>query len=491
MKVLLVNPRAKFNARAVAIPLGLIAIASYLQAKGHTIKLLDRSVHEYDVIRETEIFKPDVVGFSVIGHKSLPDAVTFSKKLNKIGINVAWGGPFAACMAENFLQNGYAEYIFTGEGELAWAEFLEALDGKRKMEEIYGLAYLDKGAYHFLGQHPLADLAEFPQMNFSLVNPSDYFQKSFGCERMLHICSAKGCPNHCTFCYNQSFNLSCYRKRPLNQVMNEIEFLVKNFSMDGIYFTDELWANTREEMHEYCSTFIDSGLNFVWGCQTTIGRFTKADYKLMYEAGCRWIFFGIESGSEMLLKKLGKNINLDEVEEDISNCVDCSIIPIAAFMIGIPMETEDDLKATVRLANRMPSSYYSVNFFYPVPGSVLFNNLIRDNKITLPKNGMALFNERPVEKIKKNISSVKPLDLNVIRACYMWRSFVGSGVQIHEKQSKLFFAKKTVAEALKSTLHHGAVNFFVQSLYSGMEFLNTVFYAFCFPKIRKKYGLDK
>lgn len=491
VRVMLINPNTKFNARSVSIPLGLISIATYLKTLGHDIILLDRSVKKIDISKEVDNFKPDVAGVSVIGHKSLPDSVYVSEILRNKGVTVAWGGPLASCIAEFVLDKGYAEYVFTGEGEIAWEDFLNAIMNKTSISSVDGVMYLENGSYHFNKQHALADLSLLPEMDFSFVNPSDYFQKTFGCNKMLHICASKGCPNHCIFCYNKDFNLSCYRKRPLEQVMNEIRYLVENFGMDGVYFTDELWANSREEMIEYCNAFKNSGLNFVWGCQTTIGRFTQEDYMLMYESGCRWIFFGIESGSESLLKKLGKTIVFDKIESSIKHCTDAGINSIAAFILGLPQENEEDLMATVELANRIESSYYSVNFFYPVPKSVLYKKLESENIFRSPEDPKKLFSQRPVEKLLKGISKVRPLELKVIRSYYMWQSFIGSNVKPSENQSKLFFAKKTIIEAIESTLHHGFVNFFVQVFYSGREFLTAVFYAFCFPSVRKKYNLYK
>ena len=491
MRVMLINPETKYNARSVSIPLGLISIATYLKTLGHEVLLLDRTVNKIDMPSEIAKFKPEVAGISVIGHKSMPDAVKISELCKKEGIPVAWGGPLASCISDTILKNGYADYVFTGEGELAWEDFLKALEIGSDISKINGITYIKDNKIHYNGQHRLADLSTLPAMDFTMVNPPDYFQKTFGCERMLHVCSAKGCPNHCTFCYNRDFNLSQYRKRPLSQVMEEIRYLVENCSMDGIYFTDELWANSKEEMLEYCKAFKDSGLNFVWGCQTTAGRFTKEDYKLMYDCGCRWIFFGIESGSKEFLKKLGKTIDFDKIEETFEYCYDAGIVSIAAFMLGLPQETEEDLKATVALANRIKASYYSVNFFYPVPKSVLCRKMEAETNFRLPEESKKLFSQRPVEKLQKGISSIRPLDLKVIRSYYMWQSFTGSNAKADENQSKFFFAKKTIIEALESMLHHGFVNFFVQAFYSGREFLNAVFYAFCFPSVRKKYGLYK
>jgi len=305
---------------------------------------------------------------------------------------------------------------------------------------------------------------------------------------MLHVCAAKGCPNHCIYCYNQDFNLCAYRKRPLEQVMHEITYLVEQCGMDGIYFTDEMWAKSREEVHEYCHAFIDSGLDFVWGCQTVIGRFTKEDYQLMYDAGCRWLFFGVETGSVSLLRKLGKPIDLDIVASNINNCSESGIISIAGFMVGIPMETVEDLKKTVKLAQAIKPTFYNMNYFYPLPRTVLFDRLIRNGKIASFEKGMKYFMDRPTEKLKP-LTDIPALDVKVVRSYFMWRSFVCSNVKADKPQKKFFFMKKTIVEAIESTLHHGIVNYFIQLFYSVREITSIMFYRFFFPRILKKYGI--
>lgn len=489
MRILFINPETNNNARNSGIPLGLIAIASYLIPLGHKVKIVDRSVKRTNVIKEAKNYKPDIIGISVIGQKSVSDSIMLSKKLHAMNIKVAWGGPFAACMATSIIKSGFVDFVFSGEGELAWAELLEALDGKRNIKDVDGIYSVSNGKINYNGMHSLGDLSMFPQMDFSLVNPSDYFQESFGCKKMLHICSAKGCPNHCTFCYNPTFNLSVYRKRPIEQVFNEISYLYENYSLDGIYFTDELWADTEEELIQFCNEFIKRKYNIAWGCQTTAGRFSKENYQLMYEAGCRWLFFGVESGSTDMLKKMAKNNNLTEVKKAVEYCNDIGIVTICGFIIGVPYETEEDLKKTVEFAENIPASYFNMNYYGPLPGSAMCNKLESEGRYKEITDINKLKKIRYVEVLQSELCDVKPLEIKVIRNYFMWKSLVGSGLKKNNSDEAIKFFFKVVKEAIGSMFNHGLKNFFSQFIYDANQFLTILFYKLCFPSIRKKYNL--
>lgn len=405
---------------------------------------------------------------------------------------MAWGGPFAACIPELVLKGGFADYVFSGEGELSWAELLDALSAEsgKMPDEIYGLYCIKDGALHYNGMHPLGDLSEFPVMNFSHVDPPAYFQEYFGCKRMLHICSAKGCPNHCTFCYNPLFNLSTYRKRPLEQVFAEIEYLKNEYGMDGIYFTDELWAQTSEDLREFCGEFISRGLSDIhWGCQTTPGRFSGEEYQLMYDAGCRWLFLGVETGSSAMLKKAGKIVDYDATRKVIEDCREIGIMTICAFMLGLPGETEETLKQTVSLALELPASYYNFNYYYPLPGSPMCEKLRKEGTFVLPDTPNRIFRQRGVEKLQKCLCEAPSVDLNVVRNYFMWQSLIGSGAQNVDSEAAWKFFVKVVDEAVRSMFKHGFLNFVSQFFYDAREVLTIVFYAFCFPSIKRKYGI--
>ena len=124
----------------------------------------------------------------------------------------------------------------------------------------------------------------------------------------------------------------------------------------------------------------------------------------MYDAGCRWLMFGIESGCREILKCVKKGINYKNIEQTCSDCADTGIVVRAGFIIGFPGETENNLKETAALAMRLKTSQVSINYYTIVPDSEAYEQLLRDGTIRLPQNLQAFVEKHSFDKLN-NICS--------------------------------------------------------------------------------------
>ena len=298
MKVLLVNPSTGYYTRALFNPLGLVAIGSYLRSVGHEVKLEDRCIHKEKFEKILDEFHPDLVGVSVMSGRTLKDAAKVSKIAKKRGLPVSWGGAMASMQPDILLKEVYVDTIIFSEGEYTFQELIETLQGKRSLSTVKGLFYKENGKIIKNGPRPFADLGDFPISDFSLIDVEKYMQPYLGCKRMMYLYSSKGCPCNCAFCSNPVFHRSCHRTRPNEIVISEIKYLIENYGLDGVYFSDELWVTKRSDMLDFCRRVKEEDLHFHFGIQTRIGLFTREDFQILYESGCRWALFGIESGSK-------------------------------------------------------------------------------------------------------------------------------------------------------------------------------------------------
>lgn len=488
MKVLLVNPQPKHFFKSTTCPLGLLSIATYLNKKNHTVIINDRGIKK-DYKKTISEFKPDIIGISVISNKSITEAMVFSKIAREHNIPVVWGGPLVSIIPETAIKSGLVDYIIIGEGEITWAELLEALKNKTAINKVDGLVFSQDGEIRRTGDRAFANPAELPVIDWSLIKPSEYFQRLLAAKKMLYIYSAKGCPEQCTFCFNKEFNRCTYRKRPFDYCIQEIAYLTEHTDMDGVHFADELWCRNRKEMVANCDQIKNSGLDFVWGCNARIGIYSKEDFAYMFEAGCRWIFFGVESGSERIHLEIKKRIPLDKVEETVNNCVGEGIAVVTSFIVGLPGETEEDIKKTIALAKRIPEAMYDFNLYFPIPGSEMCDKLIAAGLYKLPEALEEFAEILPTEKMQTNFSEIPVKELKVIRAYFMWSSF--SRKTISADSGRYNITKKAVADAVKGLFGHGVIGFVQSFIFNARVFLDIVFSLKCHPKIRKKYGLYK
>lgn len=489
MKVLFINPSTARYTRSVSVPLGLLSIASYLESKGHEVKIYDRTVDKTKAEKVFSDFAPGLVGISVMSYKSIKDALYLADLINDMSIPVFVGGPLPSVLVKQTLKHKSIKGVSLGEGEETWAELAAAYEeSSPNLNTIKGIAFNDSdGEVVYTEERDFVNLADLPALNWELLNVPKYFQTSYGCEKMLYLYAAKGCPYSCTFCYNKNFHKCVYRKRPLEVLLDEISHLVRTYGMDGVYFADELWCRNRKEMYDICEKLKSLNLDFVWGCQTRIGLFEEEDFSYMYKCGCRWIFFGIESGSKAVLERINKKIRYDKIAETFKACRKANIACIGSFIAGFPDETEDELRETVALINRLDTSLINMNYLALIPGSEIYNSLVAKGKYIEETTLEEFTKKSPMERIEYNYSQIPDKDIKVVRAHYMWRSFTASDVPGTKRYG---FARKVITDALKSVKTGEIVGFVVSTFTAGMEFLKIMYYANFFPAIKKKYKIN-
>lgn len=489
MKVILVNPEPKKYTRARCAPLGILSIGSYLQSKGHRVKILNRAISSTDIGKELDDFKPDFIGCSLLSVMAVNDSLIVSREAKKRGVCVVWGGPYVSASPEMILQLDCIDFISLGEGEATWLELVETAEKNGNLHSIKGLAYKKDGKVIKTPAREFMDISSLPPIDYSLIDVRKTFYKNYDYDGIMGMYISKGCNSHCTFCYNQDFYSSCRRTRNVDLFIEEAKLLKERYGMRAIAFTDELFGYNKETLREICKAMIEAKLNLHWGAMTRIGIFDREDFQLMYDAGCRWLEFGVESGSKKVLSAMKKGVNPERVEIDLKNCKDCGIITLCYFIVGFPGESEEDLKATCELANKISYTKFVCSYYSPLPGSEMFKKVVSEGQYTPPKKIQDALRTKIFYSPKPNLSYVKTLDLKVIRSHILWRSFTKKQF-IEGGKWDYSVAKKDILDVLKSLRGHGFKNGVEQFFASAYEFLDIFFYANFFPHIIKKYGLD-
>ena len=477
------------NVEPPAAPLGLLSIATHLQNNNHEVKIDDRSFKAGNIKKRLLEFKPDIIGLSVFSSKSIKDALNVSRTAKELSITVVWGGTLPSAIPDIVLKEDCVDIVCIGEGEFTWAELLQVLENNKPLDTINGIAFKDDGLYIKTADRKFSDPNEWPIINWSFVDVSKYLCSYNDCQRMMWVYSAKGCPGSCTFCYNKHFHKCAYRKRPIEHVFSEINDLVTNYNADGVYFADEVWCLSRAEMKEKCDKIKATGLDFVWGCQLKVGILDLEDYEYMYQSGCRWIFFGIESGSPERLKKIKKGISLDDVEQTMKYCSQANIAAWTAFILGFPDETPEEIKQTAALAKKIsPYSVHLCNYFMPVIGSELYYQLLEQGRLK-PIESIKDLKSYSFDAVGDNFSNISTRELKVIRSYITWWSFTKN--HPHRGRTRFGFALSAISNLLKGLKNKGRRQIFAATLYPIFEFSGYIFNMMFFPRIKKKYELGK
>jgi radical SAM superfamily enzyme YgiQ (UPF0313 family) len=263
------------------------------------------------------------------------------------------------------------DYCIRGEGE---ETLFELVDGK-KPPKILGLSYREDGrVVHNPPRPPIQDLDTLPQPAYHLL-PMDRYHPALGSYKRLPAISmmaTRGCPGRCTFCYGDMFGRRI-RSRSPNKLIEDIRYLVERYGIREVQFYDDTFTSVRRNVLEFSTLLLKDGLNLSWSSFARVDTVDKEMLKVMKEAGCHQILYGIESGDEGILKNINKGTTLDEAREAVRLTKEAGIEVRAAFMLGSPGETEESIKRTMRFAVELEPDLAIFNITTPYPGTRMFS----------------------------------------------------------------------------------------------------------------------
>lgn len=382
LDILLINPNFSKNAdlaEGIIPPLGLCYIAAYLKQQGLKTKIIDANalrLTDYQLMSFIEQEEPMTIGISATT-PSIVNAYQLANEIKKnfSQIKIILGGPHATTLPEKTLaENQNIDFTVRGEGEITTFNFLRALKEGTPLAGVKGIAWR-QGDKIILNepQAAIADLNFLPEPDRSDLPINKYIPSSkwFNRSPFMTVMTSRGCPNNCIFC-SSIFGRATRFRSPQN-VLAEIKNLISDFGIKEIIFYDDTFTLNKSRIHELCDLFIQNKLDITWGCLSRVDRVDEELLKKMKKAGCHLMCYGIESGSEEMLKVMRKNINLRQAEEAIRQTKKAGINTSASFVFGVPGETKETMQKTIDFSlkiNLLFAQFYRV---IPYPGTDLFN----------------------------------------------------------------------------------------------------------------------
>jgi len=205
-------------------------------------------------------------------------------------------------------------------------------------------------------------------------NPAIYWDAFCQHRPVIQLQSSRGCVYRCYFClWNQAvYNNGKYRVFSTIRTCNEIQESINKYGAKEVYFDDEDFTIDKEHLISICEEILKRNLKIKWSCMGNIENLSEDIVKTMAKSGCVGIKFGVESGSEKILKKIGKPIDLKKVKEVVCYCLKHGIKTQATFSIGLLGETKEDIKRTVRFSHELDTDSIQVSIAMPYPGTEFF-----------------------------------------------------------------------------------------------------------------------
>lgn len=375
MRISLIRPR---SGNAPDPPLGLLSLTANLQPLGHVIQVMDPDPSDIYVMDRLEAFRPDLVGMSLLTTQVARGLQLQSQIKSRIpAAKTVGGGIHPTALPEWTLKKFGFDFVVVGEGERTFPDAIEALESHRCLDNVPGIAMLRDGILLRTAPRPLIEpLDALPFPDRSAVQFDRYLRPPGNIRGKLlwrgtSIIASRGCPFGCIFCSSKGIFGSIVRRRSVDHVMKEIELLIRQYKIDGIWFLDDTLLEDRDWLLDLCKGMHRTGLP--WGCQAHVRRADEGLFREMRRHGCLQLEFGVESGSPRMLRRLRKGSDLDDIRRAFAICRRVGLRTLANFMIGIPDETLDDAKASLKLAREIRPDHVVVTFTTPLPGSVLFD----------------------------------------------------------------------------------------------------------------------
>jgi radical SAM superfamily enzyme YgiQ (UPF0313 family) len=397
MRVLLVNPPSENmittnipsvvdEERGFNPPLGLLYVAGYAKANtSHEILVLDCQAEEIpqeEVEERIRKIKPDVVGiqaltFTVIDARMVAQA---AKRANP-KCKVVMGGPHVHIFARETLAIPEVDFAIKGEGELAFAQLLGALEGFITLDKVYGLAYRDPTTDQIKDNPPappVEDLDHLPYPARELTRIEKYYSILAKHNPITTMFTSRGCPYRCLFCDRPIMGRR-FRSHSASCVVDEMEACVK-MGIREFFIYDDTFNVNRKRVFEICGEIKQRKLKITFDIRARADRMDEEMLKELSSAGCDRIHYGVESGNEEVLETLQKDLDLDQVRQVFKDTRKQGMKTLAYFMIGNPGETREMALKTIRFAKELDPDFVHFSVLTPFPATAIYYKALKEGR---------------------------------------------------------------------------------------------------------------
>jgi len=361
--------------QGVLPPLGLAYIASALEEAGHEVDLIDAialCLSREEVSKRIEQFDPELVGITAMTptfHGAL-EAARIAKTHNR---KTLIGGVHMSIYAEETLSYQEVDFGIVGEGEETIVELCSALNEGRDYSSIEGLCYKQDDGLIKVGRARIVqDLTKLPMPSYHLL-PMGKYSSIIGMKPVSTMMGSRGCPYKCGFCFKTPSDKK-YRTRSAENIVDEIEYLIKNYKVREVMFYDDIMP--KAYARDLSNEIIKRNIKINWQTPQRVNLVNPKLLKLMAKAGCHILRFGVEQGDPDMMQLVEKKTTIDQVRLSFQAANDAGIKTFAYFIIGYTGETKRTMQATIDLAIDLNPTYVMFTKAVPLPQTPLMTQSV-------------------------------------------------------------------------------------------------------------------
>ena len=355
-----------------APPLGIFILKAYLDQFGYDVKAMHMmSQEDYTEIKDIILAgNAKLIGLSATTYE-FEQALSLARKLKQLNnsLYIIMGGPHVSYNYEEALEHDCVDLVSLFEGEETLREIIDNLNGKdvENKEKIRGIAYKENGNIIVTPERDKLNLDSIPTISYKELDLSRYDQPG-------SLVTSRGCVGRCIFCTAANTK---YRERSAEKVFEDICNLYHNAGISEIAILENSFTINEKRTRRICDLLIKENMPIRWSCEARVETSIEL-LKLMKEAGCYAVQFGIESANDKTLKNIRKGINIKQISEAINNALAVGIENICCnYIIGLPGDTKESLMNTFEYMRKFKGNRrvrQSISVLTPYPGTYIYNH---------------------------------------------------------------------------------------------------------------------
>jgi radical SAM superfamily enzyme YgiQ (UPF0313 family) len=362
----------------LAPPIILAYVAAILEKAGHKVILIDANalrLTKEQALKILKSFLPDVIGFRTDSYwfHRIVEWADYLKTTLRVKIII--GGINVTLYPKESLSYPCFDYGIAGEAIESLPQLISALEKKEGVNGIKGLVYRDKGEVII---NPPSDkpinFDNYPFPARHLLPNHLYYSFTSQLKNYTVMLTSTGCPFKCSFC---AISNLAYRERSPRNVIDEIEECYKQYNVREIDFFDATFFINKQRAIEICEEIVRRKIKIEWSCRSRVDVVDENILKSASRAGCKKIYYGIESSSALVLKNINKDIDDDQITHAINITGKYGINALGFFMVGNPSDTKESILSSIEFAKKLNLDFIQICRTIAKPDTELNARLIK------------------------------------------------------------------------------------------------------------------
>jgi anaerobic magnesium-protoporphyrin IX monomethyl ester cyclase len=383
-QILLIAPEILNNRSMPCVGLGYIG--AYLASKGMRVRIIDSQFRKEDPFKPLQAAASTLVGISV-DSRTIQRGLKIARFAKAHGHTTMLGGLHVSLIKEDIMNHPEVDYAIVGDGEAPSHQLVQALDGERPMDTVSGLIF----------RHPNGSIQRVlnssEEENLDELPPPDYTLAGVRNIRLYPLLTSRDCPYSCSYCTVGHISHGRFRARSAVHAVNEIDMAKERYGIKGFIVVDENFAFRISRAVEFCQILIDRKTNLPWTAFEGVrAECLNEEFLFLLRAShCRWIFFGIETVENAVLKNVQKGNRFSQIQRAADLARSYGFRVGGFLIIGLPGSSFQTDMQTVDWATRHldKCTFWSA---IPYHGTSLYNWVLEHGRLLRDPTGPNLIN---------------------------------------------------------------------------------------------------